>query len=71
MNERHYGVATLGWLPTHSFEIESYSANGGHPPNDILEETKVFPFFSLEEKTNVYLMHNTNDVFVQIVNPGN
>ena len=70
MNERHYGVATLGWLPTHSFEIESYSANGGLPPNDILEETKVF-LFSLSRKKNVYLMHKTNDVFVQIVNPGN
>ena len=29
MNERHYGVAMLGWVPTHSSEIESYSANGG------------------------------------------
>ena len=48
MNERHYGVAMLGWLPTHSSEIESYSANGGHPPNDILKETKDL-IFSLEE----------------------
>ena len=46
MNERHYGVSMLGWPPppTHSEEIESYSANGGTHQMTSEKKQRIFLF---------------------------
>ena len=66
MNERHYGVAMLGWVSTHSSEIESYSANGGLHQMTSSKIQKLFLFLS--RKTNVSIAQNY--IFAQIVQPG-
>ena len=62
MNERHYGVSMLGWPPppTHSEEIESYSANGGTHQMTSEKKQRIF-LFCLKRFVCVFFCPNCFD----------